>query len=444
MKHIITFIKEKSLFFYLFLFFLFLLSFITINNFIMDNYWNYGFSYNIANGLIPYRDFNMVLFPLFPLLCALVMKIFGSKLIIYYIVSSLIATLTISFIKKLNGGKSLILLIIYFFLLFQTGGYNLLSILLFFIILYLELTKKNDYLIGLVLSLIVLNNQKMLVLLLPTMLLKDYKRILKRLMIFIIPFQLLLLYLSFNNALYSFFDYTIFGLFDFGNKNGHMTIWFVLELLIIFYLLYKYLKTKDISSLYCLCFQIIVFPIFDPYHFVLGLIPFSFYVFSGVGNIKKLNILFLFLILFNFTFKTIQLFDNDSISFNTNINHNFFLTTSSQNLNSGSEMLYKFYKEHNSENIHFFTGESYYYKLDHKLKIDSYDLLLDGNNGYNGHKKIMNMLKSEKDALFIIYDEPNRDTLYDQFDCQLIDYIMDNYEQVTYLGNNFYVYRIVN
>ncbi len=444
MKRIITFIKKNSLFFYLFIFFFFLLSFITINNFIMDNYWNYGFSYNIANGLIPYRDFNMILFPLFPFLCSLFMKIFGSKLIVYYIFSSLIFTLTIFFIKKLNGGKSLIILIIYFCFLFQTGGYNLLGLLLFFVLLYLELTKKNDYLIGLILSFLFLNNQKMIVLLLPTLLLKDYKKVLKRLITFIIPFSLLLVYLSINNALYSFLDYTVFGLFDFENKNGHITIWFVLEVLISLYLLYKYFKTKDISSLYCLCFQVIAVPIFDPYHFILGLIPFSFYAFEGVGNIKKLNILFLSLFLVCFTFDTMKIFNGNNIYFNTDINHNFFLTMSLSGVNNTSDMLYEFYKEHNSENIYFIVGEAYYYKLDNKIKINSYDLLLNGNNGYNGHQKVINKIKKEKDALFIIYDEQNRDNLYDQFDYQLVDYIMNNYEQVTSLGNNFYVYRVVN
>ena len=30
-----------------------------------DEIWNYGYTYNIATGLIPYRDFNMVTTPLF-------------------------------------------------------------------------------------------------------------------------------------------------------------------------------------------------------------------------------------------------------------------------------------------------------------------------------------------------------------------------------------------
>lgn len=36
------------------------------NNLTIDEIWNYGFSYNIATGLIPYKDFNMVITPLYP------------------------------------------------------------------------------------------------------------------------------------------------------------------------------------------------------------------------------------------------------------------------------------------------------------------------------------------------------------------------------------------
>ena len=52
---------------------------ITING---DEIWNYGFAYNIATGLIPYKDFNMIVTPLFPMISAIFMKIFGINIII--------------------------------------------------------------------------------------------------------------------------------------------------------------------------------------------------------------------------------------------------------------------------------------------------------------------------------------------------------------------------
>lgn len=32
----------------------------------MDEVWNYGFSNNIYNGMIPYKDFNMIVTPFYP------------------------------------------------------------------------------------------------------------------------------------------------------------------------------------------------------------------------------------------------------------------------------------------------------------------------------------------------------------------------------------------
>ena len=55
-----------------------------------DEIFNYGFAKNILDGLIPYKDFNMIIPPLFAYITAFFLKIFGEKLIIYHIISQLI------------------------------------------------------------------------------------------------------------------------------------------------------------------------------------------------------------------------------------------------------------------------------------------------------------------------------------------------------------------
>ena len=42
-----------------------------------DEIWIYGFGTNIVDGLIPYKDFNMVITPFFPYLLSIVLSIFG-------------------------------------------------------------------------------------------------------------------------------------------------------------------------------------------------------------------------------------------------------------------------------------------------------------------------------------------------------------------------------
>ena len=69
------------------------------NPVILDEIWNYGFTYNIANGLIPYKDFNMVITPFYPFLGALFLIIFGKSLLVYHIFNALICTGIFYFMK---------------------------------------------------------------------------------------------------------------------------------------------------------------------------------------------------------------------------------------------------------------------------------------------------------------------------------------------------------
>ena len=46
-----------------------------INN--LDEIWNFNFARCIANGLIPYKDFNIIQGPLLPMICGGLLKIFG-------------------------------------------------------------------------------------------------------------------------------------------------------------------------------------------------------------------------------------------------------------------------------------------------------------------------------------------------------------------------------
>ena len=42
----------------------------------LDELWNYNFARNVFDGLIPYRDFNMVQTPMFPIIASIGLKIF--------------------------------------------------------------------------------------------------------------------------------------------------------------------------------------------------------------------------------------------------------------------------------------------------------------------------------------------------------------------------------
>ena len=59
-----------------------------LNN--LDEIWNYNFARNVADGLVPYRDFNMVQTPLLPLIAGLMLKLFGNELIVMRILAILL------------------------------------------------------------------------------------------------------------------------------------------------------------------------------------------------------------------------------------------------------------------------------------------------------------------------------------------------------------------
>ena len=433
----------KNILFYVFIFLMFFLNFSILDNFLGDNYFNYGFAYNVANGLIPYRDFNMVLFPFSTFLIAFFMKLFGTKLIVYYAVSSLFATLIIYYLNKLEKSVSLVILL--FLLIYATGGYNYLMILLFFILLYLEKKNANDYLIGFVLGILIMTKQTTGVLIIPALLLKDKRKIIKRIVGMIIPFQFLLWYLLRNGALYYFIDYTIFGLFDFGDSNSNIGFLCYAVLGISIYLLYKYIKTKNKEILYCLCFQIVAVPIFDLYHTSLALIAFIYYSCRSSGKMLKIaNITVITLIIFLLISRANNLFKTKNYYLDTDYNSNYYLTLKSNNLDILSDKLFKYYySKIENYDVYFVYFDMYYFKLKENIPINKFDLLLTGNSGYDGNNKIKKKIQEmDSKTIFIIHEIEDKGKLYDQTNYEIIEFISNNYQKIDNIVDDFNAYII--
>ena len=92
-----------------------------LNN--LDELWNYNFARNVADGLLPYKDFNMVQTPLLPLICGLVLKLIFNELIVMRILATILITailyVTYKIFEILKINKLIVnLLIIGIFLLF--------------------------------------------------------------------------------------------------------------------------------------------------------------------------------------------------------------------------------------------------------------------------------------------------------------------------------------
>ena len=438
----------KSIIFYLLIFLLFMYEYTILFSLNCDNIWNYGFAYNIVNGMIPYKDFNILLFPLAPFIISLFMKIFGTKMLVYYGVSALFMTASIWILNKIEKSVSPIVLIILF--LFSAGGYNALLVTLILLLIYLERNKVDDIWIGIVIGLLILTKQVMGILLIPIFMTKDLKKIIKRIMGIIIPCQFFLLYLVKNEALYDCINYTLLALFEFGSNNGNITFWTFIAIYIFAFWIYKYIKTKDLNCIYGLCFLAIAAPIFDMYHTCYAAIPFVIYSCATKGKIQKfVSVFFSMLLIIYAIDKSYTEFSDKNSYYELNNDSNYYLILTKNSVVEYSNDVYQYYQSHiNEYDIYFLDNNIYYVKLEHNIPINKFDLFLNGNNGYDGTNKLKEKIKNMKKKTLFIVDErvflKKGQDKFDQTNFELIEFVINNYEKIDSINEMYNVYEIVN
>lgn len=133
----------------------------------LDEIWNFNFARNMANNLVPYRDFNMVQMPLLPIIVSSFLRIFGNKLIVTRVLAVLLGsailfmTYQILSVLKVHSYVKIVSTLFLFLVLadYICLDYNFAILLVLLCIMYLELKrsrrkkkidheKKYDFLIG--------------------------------------------------------------------------------------------------------------------------------------------------------------------------------------------------------------------------------------------------------------------------------------------------------
>ena len=435
--------------------FLFVLFFLCLQffyaRFAGDQIYNYGFSYALSRGEVPYNDFNMIIPPLGAFVYMIPFLIFGPSLIVFNLFQALLLTLMFYLLFKMYDKKAWLMLVVLLLPLpipfvpsiFQ--GYNFLLILEFILLLYLIKNKKSDILIGILFGLMVFTKQTTGVLMfIPSILyLFKYRKVFsKRCLGFLIPCFVALIYLLVTGSLVNFFDMCLFGMLDFTSKNGGLLkifgdfyfYLFILEIIVLVYLIIK--NRKDINYtkylIYTLIFASVAVPLFDYNHvsyfsFVVVLI-----LLEKINKLpKRLGVsaclftssisIIWFLFINNFNIPNMVQFNNYKLGLLSKKNENEIKEISK-------------YMRKNKNTI-ILSEYSYLVKIVLDYDIDHYDLLNYGNHGYNGTDKLIKKLDSEKDKYILVNREAYlRVSKRQQFNKEVVKYVMDNYEKVDTLG----------
>lgn len=420
---------KNVLIFILFVVYSFFITYYSLVN--TDLVWNYGFSYNFASGLKMYTDFNMVITPLYPTIFGILMKIFGSNMIVFYLANAFIPA-TIFYIVYKYYRKALYPTIILLSFVIDPN-YNLLCLVWLFILFLLEDKKKNDYLIGIVLGLAFLTKSPLILLTLVSLYyFKDIKKIFKRFIGFLIPNIIYIIYFYFKGSLFDYINYAFGSLIDFATKNVRNNFGIIVFILSIIVLIYLFRKYKDIKILYILAFQIISYPIFNFTHTLYSLTPTVFYLFYINKNkfILKYQKYLALAILCPVLATILTLVFKDMVNGRGALDHKLIE-------DRYDEIATDLYKSLDGfDNTYFVIYETYYIKLLYNYPINRYDLLLNGNMGYKGSEKVIDdFKKSPIGTRFVVYK--NYD--WGQVSREISKFVKDNYRLSKTLGD-FQIY----
>ena len=386
----------------------------------------------IDSGLIPYKDFNMVITPFYPFIMSLGFHIFGSSMLVFHIEHAIILICLCVLLFLLIDKKAwFIVALMLFPVNVSFPSYNIFLYFLLVLIIYLEKEKKSDYLIGFLLGLCVLTKHSVgLCLLLPSLYyIKDLKKVGRRFLGFIVPLFVFIIYLIITKSIIPFIDLCILGLFDFASENGKaFNIYFLLFIIMIGITMYFIVKDrKNLVNYYVLAFYSIMIPLFDIYHFMVAFLAFLILILSKVkkdiikpGLFGISIILFATVLLMDSRFKSKIIYPNNIKHFEYRfIDYDSILFTNKVN---------DYIKKNSDREFVFLNSNGYYFRLINDMKISYIDLINAGNFGYNGSDKLLKEIKKRKNSIFLV--DKSELSPIKQSDKQELNYVIDNGKKI--------------
>ncbi len=274
----------------------------------LDEIWNYNFANCIAKGMVPYKDFNIVITPLLAIIESIFLRINNQLLtirILSVLLNSSIVFLIYKTLEKLkiNRGASIIATAIISYIIkdYFCIDYNWFVLFLSLIIINIEFNKfksnnVKNIIIGILAGMCVCTKQTTgalicfaiivyrIIIAIKTKQKNEIKKIIFTIIGMAIPTVMLLIYLVANGAINGFIDYCILGIKTFNNKISYVNLIksnlisikilaIIVPISMILLLIHSIIK-KDKKTLFInfigIANFIVTFPISDNIHFLIG------------------------------------------------------------------------------------------------------------------------------------------------------------------------------
>lgn len=468
---------KKILFILLFLIIAILIIFFNTLE-IRDELWLFHHIYKISSGYTIYSDVNVIITPIFFYVGKLFLLLLGKKIIIFRIYNLFIFTtlyiVSYKLMKNLNFSKHIAFLstILLFFLCLSVvnAGANYNSLVIIFVLLGITLyikRNKNFLLHGLIMFLVFFTKQNIGVFYFIAMILIDFylykfskstvTYIFKKFCCFLILSAILLLQMFFTGNLLSFFNFCFGGLLDFGKQNIKFSV--AINYLIIFistFLLYFFILLKrktlfaeiinkedfinlTILIIFTAFISLMVYPIFNSGHFLCAM-PLHFITIMYIFNLLLINdfygnqkyakycdfiaIIILLIIIGQLLFAYKK--DIQDVNRILDFNSPFFAIPIRNKYIENRNIIKDYIIEQNNNGIDVIIISE-----DNSIPIIElnqnhlmYDLLFEGNLGYNGKNKIKNDIISRENTQFLIIT--NEDEVFTQQPLEIRNFIIEN------------------
>lgn len=419
----------------------------------MDTYNNFGFSYAIAKGQIPYKDFYLIV-PLFSPFLYSVLLYFNHSIIVFYLEQIFLLLIFSYLLFKILDKKAwivLFLLLCPFTLCFPFclfPGYNFLILFELVLLLYLNHYKKNDMVIGFVAGLALLTKQNIgIFIMLVTIIypfFKNKRSSLIRFIFSLIPIIIFVIYLLITNTFLNFIDLCFLGMKSFTNNLFIGPIWLMFFVLSLIIIIRQFIKSKDknISYYYVMSYLPVVYPIFNDYHigfFILFLIIVYLYNKPFELSDKTVIVLNILIVVASvaYYFVSYEFFNRFQIVNYNNMPLEFITKKNKKDY----DYIIQHMKKHSNTSYIIDPSNVVALTVIQEAKLDHYFVLFRGNFGKNGEDKIYQEFVDTHDRYFVVQKGECNNQKSNQFICKIPEEIEKKCDIAKELNNYIIYYK---